>query len=385
MADELDVLRVLTVIGTRPEAIKMAPLLVALEQDRRIKSALCSTGQHREMFDQVMNTFGLRADFDLNIMKPRQDLFDVTSKILIGLKPILESYEPDLVLVHGDTTTCLAAGLATFYKGIVLGHVEAGLRTYDLRAPFPEEANRSLISRIASMHFAPTQKARLNLIREGVPDHLVHVCGNTVVDALRIASTIVDQKPRHEWVEAIGKTASQVFLSGQKRILVTGHRRENFGEGFKRICRALRNIAAEHPDWSIIYPVHLNPNVQEPVNEMLATSANIALVDPIEYLPFIWLMKQCDLILTDSGGVQEEAPSLNVPVLVMRETTERPEAIEAGTAELVGTDERAIARRVEEYLQNDSLSHRMTLKENPYGDGYASERIVEALLKLKLR
>jgi len=369
-------LKVLTVFGTRPEAIKMAPLVLALQGDARFESALCVTGQHREMLDQVLSLFALTPDYDLNIMKPGQDLTDVTSAILQGMRGVLADAKPDLVLVHGDTATTFATSLAAYYQQIPVGHVEAGLRTGNLYSPWPEEANRKLTGVLAAMHFAPTQKSADNLLAEGVTGSAVHITGNTVIDAL---FKIVERFDKD--AELAGSLAESFpFLNPDRRvILVTGHRRESFGGGFERICEALNLTAKAFPDVDIVYPVHLNPNVQEPVNRLLSGLNNVHLVEPLDYLPFVYLMSRSYLILTDSGGIQEEAPSLGKPVLVMRDTTERPEALEAGTVELVGTDVERMVDRLEALLMDQVTYNRMSLAHNPYGDGQACTRILNIL------
>ncbi|SQC32356.1 UDP-N-acetylglucosamine 2-epimerase [Kluyvera cryocrescens] len=368
--------KVLTVFGTRPEAIKMAPLVHALAKDPHFEAKVCVTAQHREMLDQVLNLFSIVPDYDLNIMSPGQGLTEITCRILQGLKPVLESFKPDVVLVHGDTTTTAAASLAAFYQRIPVGHVEAGLRTGDLYSPWPEEANRTLTGHLAMYHFAPTENSRQNLLRENLPDSRIFVTGNTVIDALFWVRDRVmnDEALRTELSERYP------FLSNDKKmILVTGHRRESFGQGFEKICHALAEIAATNPDVQIVYPVHLNPNVSEPVNRILGHIDNVMLIDPQDYLPFVWLMNHAWLILTDSGGIQEEAPALGKPVLVMRETTERPEAVDAGTVRLVGTDSRRIVDEVTRLLRDEDEYQRMSRAHNPYGDGRACERILLAL------
>ncbi|MFU0872574.1 non-hydrolyzing UDP-N-acetylglucosamine 2-epimerase [Kluyvera sichuanensis] len=369
-------MKVLTVFGTRPEAIKMAPLVHALAKDPHFEAKVCVTAQHREMLDQVLSLFSIVPDYDLNIMSPGQGLTEITCRILQGLKPVLESFKPDVVLVHGDTTTTAAASLAAFYQRIPVGHVEAGLRTGDLYSPWPEEANRTLTGHLAMYHFAPTENSRQNLLRENLSGKRIFVTGNTVIDALFwVRDRVMNDK-------ALNADLSQryPFLSqGKKMILVTGHRRESFGQGFEQICHALAEIAANNPDVQIVYPVHLNPNVSEPVNRILGHIDNIMLIEPQEYLPFVWLMNHAWLILTDSGGIQEEAPSLGKPVLVMRETTERPEAIDAGTVRLVGTDSQRIVDEVTRLLRDEDEYQRMSRAHNPYGDGRACERILSAL------
>ncbi|EGT4373897.1 UDP-N-acetylglucosamine 2-epimerase (non-hydrolyzing) [Cronobacter malonaticus] len=369
-------MRVLTVFGTRPEAIKMAPLVHALAQDPAFDTRVCVTAQHRQMLDQVLNLFSIVPDYDLNIMKPGQGLTEITCRILEGLKPILTEFRPDVVLVHGDTTTTIATSLAAFYQRIPVGHVEAGLRTGDLYSPWPEEANRTLTGHLAMYHFAPTERSRQNLLRENIPDARIFVTGNTVIDALiAVRDRVLADEPLRLRLET-----QYPFLDGDKKmILVTGHRRESFGEGFEQICRALADIAAQNRDVQIVYPVHLNPNVTEPVNRILGHVENVVLIEPQEYLPFVWLMNHAWLILTDSGGIQEEAPSLGKPVLVMRETTERPEAVEAGTVRLVGTDTQRIVAEVTRLLNNEAAYQAMSHAHNPYGDGQACERILHAL------
>jgi len=366
-------MKVLTVFGTRPEAIKMAPLVKALHHEPTIEQKVCSTGQHRQMLEQVMDFFEITADFDLAIMQPGQDLTDITCRILNGLRQVFNQFRPDWVLVHGDTTTALAATLASFYAGIRVGHVEAGLRTGDLKAPFPEEANRLLVDRLASAYFAPTQRNADALLREGVNAEQIALTGNTVIDALLWAKEKVGG-----FSEQVPAIIQKAFQEKRRVLLVTGHRRENFGEGFEQICDALYTLAHRFPDLSIVYPVHLNPKVQQPVQKYLSQVPNIFLTSPLGYPDFVFAMKNCWLILTDSGGVQEEAPSLGKPVLVMRDATERPEALEAGTVQLVGADSERIVRAVDEYWESKSP---VTVA-NPYGDGQASRRIVDYLLAL---
>ena len=370
-------IKVLTVFGTRPEAIKMAPLVHLLQNDDRFISKVCVTAQHREMLDQVLKLFDITPEFDLDIMESSQTLNDVTAKILKGLKSVLEQFEPDIVLVHGDTATTFAASLAAYYKQIKVGHVEAGLRTGNIYSPWPEEANRKLTSTITNFHFAPTFGSRDNLLKEGVLKDSIIVTGNTVIDALfwvrkklkKNASLLNELTSKFDYLD-----------SSKKLILVTGHRRESFGNGFKRICDALRQIAIRNQNIQILYPVHLNPNVHGPVNKILKDLENIFLIDPQEYLPFTYLMERASIILTDSGGIQEEAPSLGKPVLVMRETTERPEAVEAGTVRLVGTNTDIIIEQVELLLTNTDEYRKMAKAHNPYGDGLACERILEFLI-----
>nr|WP_269456988.1 UDP-N-acetylglucosamine 2-epimerase (non-hydrolyzing) [Actinobacillus suis] len=369
-------MNVLTVFGTRPEAIKMAPLAKMLADDPAFNAKVCVTGQHREMLDQVLELFEIQPDFDLNVMKSGQDLTDITVRILQALQAVFAEYRPDIVLVHGDTTTTFATTLACYYQQIPVGHVEAGLRTGNLYSPFPEEGNRLLTSVLANYHFAPTQEAKANLLQERKAEQSIWVTGNTVIDAL----LSILQKIGHNEPLARQLAARYSFLDHTKKmILVTGHRRESFGQGFERICQALVELANQYPEVQIVYPVHLNPNVHEPVSRLLAGIQNIFLIEPQDYLPFVYLMDRAYLILTDSGGIQEEAPALGKPVLVMRETTERPEAIKAGTVRLVGTDTRKIIAEVERLLQDKNAYQAMVQAHNPYGDGQACQRIVTAI------
>lgn len=367
-------MKVLTVCGTRPEAIKLAPVIRELERDPVIQSRLCTTGQHREMLDQVFEAFALKADHDLALMEPGQGLNKLAAKAIAALDPVLEAERPDRVLVHGDTTTALAAGIAAFHRGIPVGHVEAGLRTGDLARPWPEEMNRRCIDAFADQLYAPTPAARDNLLAEALGPREILVTGNTVIDALEIARQAVARVPVPEGLRA----ASSRWQPGARVILVTGHRRESFGAGFEGICHALRRLA-DRGDVEIVYPVHLNPNVRGPVSERLGDCARIHLVPPLPYLPFVWLMNRAHLVLTDSGGVQEEAPSLGKPVFVMRSVTERPEAIAAGTAMLVGTDPDRIVAAVARVLDNATEHARIARIANPYGDGRAACRIVAAI------
>ena len=372
--------KILLVFGTRPEAIKMARLVKEFQKDtEHFETKVCVTAQHRQMLDQVLEVFGITPDYDLNIMAPNQDLYDITSKVLLGLRDVLKDFAPDVVLVHGDTTTSMAASLAAFYRQIAVAHVEAGLRTYDMLSPWPEEMNRQVTDRICTYYFAPTGQSRQNLLRENIEEKKIFVTGNTVIDALLMAVDIIATKTGME--EQIHKEIQEKGYTVGERdyILVTGHRRENFGEGFLHICKAIRELASKYPDIDIVYPVHLNPNVQKPVYELLSGLDNVFLISPLDYLPFIYAMQHSILLLTDSGGVQEEAPSLGKPVLVMRNTTERPEAVEAGTVKLVGTDAETIVGNVVELLRNKELYKRMSETHNPYGDGQACERIVNAL------
>ncbi len=376
--------KILIIFGTRPEAVKLAPVINELRlYSSKFQSVICVTAQHREMLDQVLRVFDISPDFDLNIMKNGQDLFDVTTSSLTGLKTVLKKEKPDLLLIQGDTTTAFVAGLAAYYLGIPIGHIEAGLRTYDKYSPFPEEKNRHLLSVLGDLHFAPTEWAKSNLIKEGVPEEKVWVTGNTVIDALLLVSnrTIAAENALH-WSIYFEKRWN-LPLSHEKNctktILVTGHRRENFGKEFENICYALKVIAKKRNDVRIVYPVHLNPNVQKPVKTILNGNPNIVLIEPMEYEPFVFLMKQSYLILTDSGGIQEEAPSIGKPVLVMRNTTERPEGIKAGTVKLVGTDKEVIVNNTLELLDNKELYEKMSKADNPYGDGKAAEKIMKVI------
>ena len=369
-------LKILLVFGTRPEAIKMAPLVHALQAQVGMDAKVCVTAQHREMLDSVLSIFDIDPDYDLNIMKSGQSLTELSSRILVGLEDVLKSFEPDVVLVHGDTSTTLSASLAAFYQKIDIGHIEAGLRTYDLYSPWPEEANRQLTSVITKWHFAPTETAASYLKQEMVSDRSIFVTGNTVIDALFYIKNKINNSA--ELKEQMQQQFHMLDLD-KKRVLITGHRRENFGEGFENICKALKRLAQRYPDVEFVYPVHMNPNVQKPVYQHLDGLSNIKLIDPQEYLPFVWLMQQSYLILTDSGGIQEEAPSLGIPVLVMRDTTERPEAVEAGTVRLVGTEEDSIVEHVAQLLDNDVMHSKMSKAHNPYGDGHSCEHIVKVL------
>jgi len=372
-------MKVLSVFGTRPEAIKMAQLSKKLNQEKSIEHKLCITSQHRQMLDQVLEFFQLSPDFDLNIMKPGQDLTDVTSNILLGLRDLFkDQYKPDLVLVHGDTSTCFATTLSCFYHGIQVGHVEAGLRTGNLLSPFPEEANRVLTGQLATYHYAPTDRNVQNLLKSGVSaDHIIKT-GNTVIDSLLFAKDKVTQFS----TEVADDKIKQLFRTHSKILLVTGHRRENFGDGFLQICDALRTLALSFPDIEIVYPVHLNPNVKQPVYDLLQNIPNIHLMAPLSYPDFVYAMKQSWAILTDSGGVQEEAPSLGKPVLVMRDTTERPEALDAGTVQLVGANKQSIVNGITSLYNNPSLYLKMSQSHNPYGDGNAVNMIVDHIVGL---
>lgn len=373
--------KVLSVFGTRPEAIKMAPVVLGLQNHPNFDSLICVTAQHREMLDQVLNIFSLKPDYDLNLMKPNQDLFDVTSNVLLSMRGVIRDVDPDLVLVHGDTTTSFATALAAFYEDVDVGHVEAGLRTGDMSAPYPEEANRVLTGKIAKFHFAPTEKAKDNLLRENIDSNKVIVTGNTVIDALLMVRDKIVNYPETYWAEKINNILLERILdNSRKLILITGHRRENFGVGFINLCTAIKNLAESHSNWDFLYPVHLNPNVEKPVKEILGEISNVYLITPTDYETFVWLMERSDLILTDSGGIQEEGPTLGKPVLVMRDVTERPEAVEAGTVKLVGTEVDKIYYSVESVLGDDSIYKAMTRADNPYGDGNAVSQILDYLI-----
>lgn len=381
--------KVMLVFGTRPEAIKMAPLVKRFqEQSDQIETVVCVTGQHRQMLDQVLDLFEIKPDFDLNIMKAGQDLYDVTSRVLLGMRDVLKEARPDIVLVHGDTTTSTAAALAAFYQQIPVGHVEAGLRTHNIYSPWPEEMNRLITGRIASFHFAPTPLSRKNLMREAIPDQQILVTGNTVIDALY---WVVDKIKQDQTLDAqlahILKEAGydvDRLDGGRRLVLITGHRRENFGEGFIHMCTAIRDLAHRYPNVDFVYPMHLNPNVRRPIHEVfgedLSRFENLYFIEPLEYLSFVYLMEKSTIVLTDSGGIQEEAPGLGKPVLVMRDTTERPEALDAGTVKLVGTDYDKIVSEVSQLLDDPQAYAAMSQAVNPYGDGQACGRIVNALL-----
>lgn len=374
------------VFGTRPEAIKMAPLVKALQQcGDRYKTVVAVTGQHRQMLDQVLELFEITPDYDLNIMKAGQDLYDVTSRILLGMRDVLSESQPDMVLVHGDTSTSTAAALSAFYKQIPVGHVEAGLRTGDIYSPWPEEMNRRLTGRLATLNFSPTGVSRDNLLRENVEAESVSVTGNTVIDALHLVVEKIKGNPELEQSIAARVASMGYDLSrldgGRRLVLVTGHRRENFGDGFLNICHALKDLAERYPEVDFLYPMHLNPNVRRPISEVFsgASENNMFFIEPVEYLPFVYLMMRSYLILTDSGGIQEEAPSLGKPVLVMREVTERPEALEAGTIKLVGTNRSLIVDEAARFLDDPAYYEENTHIANPYGDGTACRRIIEAI------
>jgi UDP-N-acetylglucosamine 2-epimerase (non-hydrolysing) len=372
-------MKILSVFGTRPEAIKMAPLVKALAADDYFESRVAVTAQHREMLDQVLDLFEIQPDYDLNLMRAGQDLYDVTSGALLGLRDVLKDFQPDLVLVHGDTTTTLSASLAAFYQQIPVGHVEAGLRTGNMYSPWPEEANRVLTGRLAALHFAPTERNQKALLHENISLEKIKITGNTVIDALQWVVKKIDNSS--EMKISIHSSLKQAGLEetiiDKRYVLITGHRRENFGEGFENICKALSLLAKVNPETHFIYPVHLNPNVQEPVKRLLGGLNNIHLIAPLSYEPFVYLMQHAYLVLTDSGGVQEEAPGLGKPVLVMRDTTERPEAVDAGTVKLVGTHYESITSAVQELLDNPKKYQQMSRANNPYGDGFASQRIID--------
>lgn len=369
-------IKVLSVFGTRPEAIKMAPVVEAIKNDARFEGKVCVTGQHRQMLDQVLELFEISPDYDLNIMKPSQDLTDVTTAILVGLREVLAEFRPDYVLVHGDTATTLSTTLAAYYQQVKVGHVEAGLRTNNIYSPWPEEGNRKVTGCLANLHFAPTKTSQNNLLRENVHAQDIIVTGNTVIDALLMVKEKLETN--HNLGDSLGSQFS--FLGADNKVvLITGHRRESFGGGFERICESISILSTNYPDVDFVYPVHLNPNVREPVNRYLSGKANVHLIEPLDYLPFVYLMNRSNILLTDSGGIQEEAPSLGKPVLVMRNTTERPEAVEAGTVKLVGTDVDLIVEQVSNLLSSEVAHCATSLSHNPYGDGFASKRILDAI------
>ena len=381
--------KVLLVFGTRPEAIKMAPLVMELQkQKERIETVVCVTGQHREMLDQVLVIFDIKPDYDLNIMKRGQDLYDVTARVLTGMREVLKEIKPDIVLVHGDTTTSTAAALAAFYQQIPVGHVEAGLRTHNIYSPWPEEMNRLLTGRLATYHFSPTPLSRNNLIKESINDRNIIVTGNTVIDALYwVVDKIKNNKELDNELESVlSKAGYDVnrLDNGKKLVLITGHRRENFGDGFINMCTAIKDLTIKHPNVDFVYPMHLNPNVRKPIHEVfgedLSGLKNMFFIEPLEYLSFVYLMEKSSIVLTDSGGIQEEAPGLGKPVLVMRDTTERPEALNAGTVKLVGTDYNKIVNEVSSLIDDKAAYEKMSKAVNPYGDGLACRRIVNALL-----
>ncbi|AJC84180.1 UDP-N-acetylglucosamine 2-epimerase (non-hydrolyzing) [Campylobacter peloridis] len=373
--------KILVVFGTRPEAIKMAPLVKIMENRNDIDFKICVTAQHRQMLDQILDVFDIKPDYDLNIMSENQDLYDITFKILCGMKNILNDFRPDVVLVHGDTTTASVVALAAFYQKIKVAHIEAGLRTYNLYNPWPEEANRQIVGVLSDIHFAPTAKSAENLIKEGKDKKNIFVTGNTVIDALFYMAEKIKNNMVFKTKILTSIENKYKISDSRKFILVTGHRRENFGEGFLQICEALKTIAINNPNIDIVYPVHLNPNVQKPVKTLLSNISNVCLINPLKYEEFIYLMSNCYFIITDSGGVQEEAPSLGKPILVMRETTERPEAIEAGTVKLVGTCKSSIIKAAQELIDDEDEYKKMSKASNPYGDGNACDKIISVLVK----
>jgi len=372
------------VFGTRPEAIKMAPLFYSLKANQKLFDVkICVTGQHRQMLDQVLNIFDISPDFDMNIMKSGQDLSDITSIILLKIRDVFKSFSPDILLVHGDTTSAFASSLAAFYAGVKVGHVEAGLRTYNLQSPYPEEFNRQIISKLSNWHFAPTKTSRENLIKEGIDEDLISITGNTVIDSLHwILEKLRTDILKRSNVESYLDSKLDFDWMNSKYVLITGHRRENFGDGFLSICSAIKTLSKKYPDNHFIYPVHLNPNVQQPVKKILFGLGNVHLIDPLEYEFFVYLLSHSYIVLTDSGGIQEEAPSIGKPVLVMRETTERPEAVESGTVKLVGKKERDIIDAVSQLLDDEKKHHSMSCSVNPYGDGHACEKITDILKKI---
>ena len=372
--------KILIVFGTRPEAIKMVPLIKEFKKYNDFEIKICVSAQHRQMLDQVLNLFEIKPDYDLDIMRANQDLYDISSRVLLGMRDVMKDFCPNVVLVHGDTTTSFVGALAAFYQKIKIGHVEAGLRTNDLYSPFPEEANRQITGVLADFHFAPTQSAKQNLIKEGKNSNFIIVTGNTVIDALFLMIDKIEKNVNlRDEITSILRSKYSNFGSERKFILVTGHRRENFGDGFLNICDALKNIAQNNPEIDIVYPVHLNPNVQKPVREILSNLSNVYLIDPLEYEKFVYLMSKSFFIITDSGGIQEEAPSLGKPVLVTRDTTERPEALQSGTVKLVGTNKNIIIKEAQNLILQKDEFEKMSKANNPYGDGKASERIVEFL------
>lgn len=376
--------KIMLVFGTRPEAIKMAPLVLEFQKyPEQFKTIVCVTGQHREMLDQVLHLFEIKPDYDLNIMQQSQDLYDITARVLLGMRDILKEVNPDFVLVHGDTTTSTASALAAFYQQIPVGHIEAGLRTHNIYSPWPEEMNRLITSRIAAYNFAPTQLSKQNLIDEGIDKNKILVTGNTVIDALYLAISKIknDAKMGDQLKLSLLKSGYDIdrLNADKKLVLITGHRRENFGDGFVRMCSAIKSLNQKYPEVDFVYPMHLNPNVRNPIQEVFGNEGsipNMFFIEPLEYLPFVFLMEKSDIVLTDSGGIQEEAPGLGKPVLVMRDTTERPEALEAGTVKLVGTDYNKIVSQVSALLDDPIYYEKMSKAQNPYGDGKASERIV---------
>lgn len=377
MSKNIKIKKLMFAFGTRPEAIKMAPLIKAFQEEKNFEISVCVSAQHRKMLDQVLNIFDIKPDLDLNIMKPDQDLFDVTTKVLVGMKKVLSDCNPDIIFVHGDTTTTCASSLAAFYKKIKVAHIEAGLRTGNIYSPWPEEANRKITGVLADYHFAPTTMSKDNLLRENINKENILVTGNTVIDALFLVLEKIEKSStlKNRILETI--SSQYELIDDKKIILVTGHRRENFGHGFRNICNALKTIAENNPDFDIVYPVHFNPNVQKPVKEILSNCKNIHLIDPLSYECFIYIMSKSYFIITDSGGIQEEAPSLGKPVLVMRDTTERPEAVDAGTVKVVGTNQKTIIDESQKLIDDKSIYKQMSTSVNPYGDGHASKKILE--------
>ena len=387
MRKYMNIKTIMLVFGTRPEAIKMSPLVKEFQKCKEINTVVCVTAQHREMLDQVLQIFEITPDYDLNIMRQGQDLYDVTARVLIGIRDVLKEVQPDVVLVHGDTTTSTAAALAAFYQQIPVGHVEAGLRTHNIYSPWPEEMNRQITGRIATYHFAPTQLSKLNLENEGIDEKHIHVTGNTVIDALYMMTEKIKNdiilKERLKMLLNVAGYDMERLDDTKKMVLITGHRRENFGDGFISMCAAIKELMLKYPEVDFIYPMHLNPNVRKPIHEVfgedLSKLGNMFFIEPLEYLSFVYLMEKSTIVLTDSGGIQEEAPGLGKPVLVMRDTTERPEALEAGTVKLVGTDYDKIVCEVSALLDDEKLYNKMSKAVNPYGDGKACSRIVELL------
>jgi UDP-N-acetylglucosamine 2-epimerase (non-hydrolysing) len=389
--------RILLVFGTRPEAIKMAPLVKEFQlHPDKFETIVCVTAQHREMLDQVLNLFEINPDYDLNLMKQGQDLYDITSKVILGMRDVLSEVKPDLVLVHGDTTTSTASALAAFYQQIPVGHIEAGLRTHNIYSPWPEEMNRQITGRIATYHFSPTETSKSNLLKEGIKESNIFVTGNTVIDALHIVLEQIRTKPKLETTvlsllskNGISENLCSSWIDNKRKlVLITGHRRENFGEGFINICKAIKELAEKYPEVDFVYPMHLNPNVRKPISEVFGEisdnscnlRSNVHFIEPLEYLPFVYLMSKSYLVLTDSGGIQEEAPGLGKPVLVMRDTTERPEALEAGTVILVGTKKDVIFDKVSELIEDTKTYKTMSKANNPYGDGKSCQRIIEKFI-----
>lgn len=381
--------KVMLVFGTRPEAIKMAPLVRLFKTSESFETVVCVTGQHRQMLDQVLDLFEITPEYDLNIMKSNQDLYDITSSVLLGMRDVLSKCKPDIVLVHGDTTTSMATSMAAFYQRITVGHVEAGLRTHNIYSPWPEEMNRLITSRISRYNFAPTELNKNNLINEGIDSNSIFVTGNTVIDALHYVVRKIDSNPYlknevENQITQLGYNVRERLTKEKKIVLITGHRRENFGEGLFNICKSIKSLSLKYPDVDFIYPMHMNPNVRKPINEVLndGTLQNVFLLEPFDYLPFVYMMNESHIILTDSGGIQEEAPGLKKPVLVMRDTTERPEAIDSGIVKLVGTDCDKIVNEISLLLDDEQLYCLVNKFDNPYGDGNASRRILDVILKM---